>query len=405
MERTARTSLIALAMVFLLACVPAFADDTRRFRSREYDITTDLPDPIAREVADHMDAIAREYNQRFRAYGKRNAQALRLWVFDTREGYDAFLAGHGLDASGTGGMFFRTDSASGLASFLGDRPLESMLETLRHEGLHQVAYQRIGDTIPVWLNEGMAEWFSYALPTRRGFAVGLADPRAVRRLARACDEGALLPLADLLTMTKPEWNRRVNTGEAGSQYDQAWSVVHFLAHAERGRYQPLLDRLLRAYWMGKNDEQAVNEVFGPDLAPMEAAWHAFLDDLEPDELYRGLDALSAHRSLLIGLDALGVRPADEREFDEALAAHADRLEPGPFRALVPGTPAPTIGPDGWWRTPPTASKTGRPAIVRFVPDRRGQLPPGIEIRGLSHQLSLVWSRSRDGALHHELVID
>lgn len=396
---------LVLAVALVMACLPALADDTRRFRSRQYDITTDLPEPVAREVADHMDAIAGEYNQRFRAYGKRNAGALRLWVFATREGYESFLAGHGLDASGTGGMFFRTDDADGLASYLGDRPLGSMLETLRHEGLHQVAYQRIGDTIPVWLNEGMAEWFSYALPTRRGFAVGLAEPRAVRRLARANAEGSLLPLADLLTMTKPEWNRRVNTGEAGSQYDQAWSVVHFLAHAERGRYQPLLDQLLRAYWMGKNDEQVVAEVFGRELGPMEAAWRAFVAELGPDELHRGLDTLGAYASLLGALDALGERPADEEAFEVALAAHADRLEPGRFRALVPGTPAPTPEPDAWWRTPPEASRTGRPGIVRFVPDRRGELPPGVEIRGLSHRLSLVWSRTVDGALRHELVID
>ncbi len=391
----------------VLACVIglAGAGEPRTFRSAAYEITTDLPDGVAREVAEHMDAVAVEYARRFSRFGKRNAAPLGLWVFATQQGYMEFLAGHGLNATGTSGVFFRTDDASGLASFLGERPIEVMFETLRHEGLHQVLYQRVGDTVPVWLNEGMAEWFGYALPARRGFAVGLADPRAVRRLQAAERDGRLAPLSELLTMSKQDWNQRVSTGAAGSQYDQAWSVVHFLAHAEGGRYQPLLDALLHAFWQGKSPEQAVASTLGKDLEPMDEAWRAYVRALTPDELYAGRDVLTAYRAVLAALDGAGVRPADAAEMHAALAEHAGRLALPETVPVSGGAVALTLDASAWWRTPPTSVRTGRPAVVRFVPDRRGRLPPSVELRGLRHAVSLTWTRARDGTLTGEIVID
>jgi hypothetical protein len=398
------TRLLAVALLACLA-LQAAANETRRFRSAAYDITTDLPQEQAKEVADHMDAVYQEYSRRFAAYGKRNAEPLRLWVFATREGYLEFLAGHDINGFGTGGMFFRRDDASGLVSFLGNRSLEDMLETLRHEGMHQVAYQRIGDTLPVWLNEGMAEWFGYAIPSRRGFVMGLADPRAVARLQAASERNSLLPLADLLRMEQADWNQRVQTGQAGSNYDQAWSVVHFLANAEGGRHQNILSTLLHAYWSGKNHDQAIKAAFGTDLAPMESAWKAYVASLRADELYEAQDIIGVYRVLLEALDEAGSQPADAAELDAALAAHADRLVLPETVPVINGERPLAIDAQAWWRTPPVSARTGRPAVIRFIPDRRGRLPAGVEIRGLNHLVSLGWSRDRDGVLSHRIIID
>lgn len=386
----------------LLACATlAHAGETRRFKSASYDITTDLPDEQAKEVADHMDAVHAEYTRRFSAYGKRNAEALRLWVFETQQGYMDFLEEQGTSGQGSGGMFFHGGKSTGLASFLGNRPMPVMLETLRHEGLHQFMYQRIGDNLPPWLNEGMAEWFGYALPKRRGFEMGLADPGAIQHLRKAAAENRLLPLETLLTMSKVEWNQRVRDGNASVQYDQAWSVVHFLAFAEGGRYQGILDSMLRSFWMGMDAERAVRTAVGSDLAPMEAAWRKYLDGLQPDELYAGLSTLRAYGALLAALDAMNVRPANAEELDAALSEHGATLQID--ESLFPkGLP---LGPDAWWRTLPAAARTGRACTARFVPDRRGQLPAGVELRGLKGRVSLSWSRGKDGRLAMDVGVD
>ncbi len=395
----------ALAAV-VCAVMPATAGgDELRFASRFYDITTDLDRDDAAEVADHMDAVHAEYARRFSGFGKRNGEALRLWVFRDRDGYTEFLASHGIDGTGSGGMFFRRSSASGLVSYLGERPMDSMLETLRHEGMHQFTYQRIGDDLPVWLNEGMAEWFGYALRTRTGFAMGLADPVAVSRLRSAAEAEQLLPFADLLKMAHADWNARVQAGQASVQYDQAWSVVQFLVYAEGGRYEPMLMTLLRQLWSGVDPQRAVTQTFGADLGPMEAAWRAWLVALEPDELYGAMALLNAHAALLGSLDALGVRPATPDDLDAALAEHADRLDlPDTVRTPL-GRRELVTDANAWWRTPPTAERTKRPAVVRFVADRRGRLPASVEVRGLKYRIRLTWSRDGDGPAAHAIEID
>lgn len=412
-RRIAPTLLIA-AVAFTPAVEPAWAatvadaeqaDEPRRVRSAAYDITTDLPEAEARFVADHMDAVAAEYTRRFSAYAKRNAEPLRLYVFATRERYAEFLAEREINAIGSGGMFYRRGSDSGLISYLGNRPMAAMLETLRHEGLHQALYQRIGDTVPTWLNEGMAEWFGYAMRTRRGFVMGLTDPRAVARLQAASKAGTLVPLSELLTMTGEEWRNRMTTGVAGAQYDQAWSVVHFLAYADNGRYQPLLDKLIRSFWMGLNDDQAIRATFGDDLSPMDARWKAHIAEMKPDELYLAKDMLGVYRAVLAALDAIDVRPATPEAFNEALAAHGADLKLEPVHLDTPREAELSLAPDAWWRTPPTAARTGRPGVVRFVADRRGALPPTVEIRGLKNRVQLSWSRSRDGVLTAAIEID
>lgn len=376
-----------------------------RFTSRFYDITTDLDRADAALVADHMDAVHAEYARRFSGFGKRNAEALRLWVFRDRDGYTEFLATHGIDATGSGGMFFRRSSASGLASYLGDRPMDSMLETLRHEGMHQFTYQRIGDDLPVWLNEGMAEWFGYAMRTRTGFAMGLADPRAVGRLQLAAAEDRLIPFGELLSMSHAEWNTRVQTGQGSVQYDQAWSVVQFLVYAEGGRYESALMGLIRQLWSGVQPDRAIAQSFGSDLAPMEALWKASVLALEPDELYTGVAVLNAHGALLGALDAIGEKPGSPEAMDAGLIEHAGRLAlPDSVRTPL-GRNELTTGPDAWWRTMPTALRSGRPAVLRFVPDRKGRLPATVEIRGLKHRIRLVWSREGDAPATHAIEID
>lgn len=395
-----------LALITALAVLGAAAQggETRRFKSRSYDITTDLPDEQAKHVAEHMDAVHREYSARFNAYGKRNNEPLRLWVFETRDGYAEFLAGLGINSTGSGGMFFRRPEASGLISYVGGRGMDSMLETLRHEGMHQFLYQRIGDGLPQWLNEGMAEWFGYALEAQRGFEMGLADPIAVARLRQTKQDNQLLPLGDLLTMSHSEWNQRVQTGIGGVQYDQSWSVVHFLAFAQGGRFAPMLDQLLQLLWQGMEPERAVNQVFGNDVATMEKAWHEYLDELEPDELYLALDTLSAHALVLEALHKKDVSPKTPQELEQAIDDHGASLELPEVIMTSLGERPLTFEQDAWWRTPPSAARNDREAVMRLIPDRRGAEPAGIELRGLKRRVVLTWSTDREGNLSHEIAL-
>lgn len=268
------TRLIAPVLMLAFFACAARAGDVYEIATRHYAFVTDLDRATADRIADHMDLVHDEYARRFRSFGVRDAAPLKVWVFQNRDDYLVHLRESGINGMGSGGMFFVTSEDSGLASFAEGRPLEDVLTTLRHEGLHQFAYQRLSKDLPQWINEGMAEYFGYALETERGLLPGIADPGAVVRLRAARDAGELFPLSELLFIDNATWNAMVRDGDerAALLYDQSWSVVHFLVNGEGGRYERLLGRYLHASWQGKTVTQASSEVFGTDLETMQRAW-------------------------------------------------------------------------------------------------------------------------------------
>ena len=379
----------------------ARAADLHAFASRHYQFETDVDRKTAGRIADHMDLVFDEYARRFAGFAVRKSGPLRVWVFQTREEYLAHLAKNGLVGTGTGGMFFITPDDSGLASWIGQRPLDDVLATMRHEGLHQFAYQRLSDDLPQWVNEGMAEYFGHSLETRRGLLPGVVDPRALERLRSALEQGEAFPLDELLFIDNAKWNAMVTQGDdrAALLYDQSWSVVHFLVNAEGGRYERLLSAYLKAAWQGKGVEQASREVFGTRLETMERAWRTYVDTLAPDPLIEASDHLEVFAQALLPLFERGERPATVDELRTLVRDHG-------FKGTVPTSMGPReiVPEDDWWIEAPV-SQQGARAKVRLTPDRRGRTPPAVEIRGLRRAVKLIWSVGKGGAITHRVEIE
>lgn len=391
---TLRTALVLVAI--LLGCQAAEGGELRRIRSRHYEMLSDLPDADARRVATHMDKMYDLYLQRFGRYGVRNGEPLKLWVFNDEAQYQSFLASNGINGAHSGGMFFIREDARGLASFLGERGMERMLETLRHEGMHQVAYQRIAEGLPTWCSEGMAEFFGYAVEAGNTIEPGVAAPGAIARLRAAKESGQLFTLREMLYMSRREWGTRLSSGDARAvvMYDQAWSLVHFLVNAERGRYERLLMDYVHACWQGLQPEQATEKVFGRDLGPMQEKWEAYLDELRSDPLLVAQMQLGVVADVLLKLDAKGHRPTESQEI-VALVRE---------QGILPIVPEGTAEWGEWWWLTPIESKRGRETTLKIRPVRgRKADMPIVEIVGLRRRVQVRWIDDGSDGPGYEIV--
>ncbi|MFT5424092.1 MAG: hypothetical protein ACI89L_001884 [Phycisphaerales bacterium] len=379
-------------------------DSLRAVKSSSYQIETDVDQATIDEIGRHMDRIFREYTKRFSDYPVRNATALKLWVFERQADYGEYLAGMGVNAAGSGGMFFVSGKGAGLATFLEGRPLEVVLETLRHEGLHQFAYLRVHESLPQWVNEGLGEYFGYSVETRAGIEPGVVDESALSRLHEAIEKDDVFTLGDLLFMTNGEWNARVNSGDARAvvMYDQSWSVVHFLMHAERGKYERLLWDFLRASWQGLSPEQASEKIFTRDLDAMDKAWREYVAGLKPDPIVEAKSRLGIFERALRELHEADQHPKDLDELARVLRERgfAGTYARGETERPIDGDPD---GPGGWWMAFPESLR-GRAAVIRFTPDRRKARPPNVEIRGLRQPVRLIWKLERDGTLISDILV-
>ncbi len=180
-----------------------------------------------------------------------------LFLFDDATDWKAFQAFGGLDPW-TGGIH------SEGALFVRRNPgWKSENATLPHEITHLVIYRFFGPGIPLWLNEGFAEYAAArcraSFYRARGFN---ARPRA-----NTVKEAQYFPVAELTgTMTYPAEDDRVF-----AFYEESQKLVRFLSAADRNGFLAFLE----AMGKGALFETAARNHFGNRFLNLDAVEREF----------------------------------------------------------------------------------------------------------------------------------
>jgi len=275
----------ALALVLPPLSLAAGESHMLVVRSKHYEVKTDISQRIADLVSQHMEAMYQEYMRRFSDYDLKTPEPFNVVVFAKKEDYNAAVPPQ---MSGSMGAFIAGQRL--LSAWKGDRSEEDLFRTLYHEGFHQFLFSTISNPVPIWVNEGFAEYFAEATWGGRGFTTGRVPYLRLFVLQKALAKGQHIPLAELFAMTDTTWmgNVGVDQDKVNIQYCEAWSVVHFLIHADGGRYRPRILAYLKRVGEGANNEETFRASFGSDIKAFERAWAGYVKDLKPtsDEICR-----------------------------------------------------------------------------------------------------------------------
>jgi hypothetical protein len=260
-----------------------------RYETEHYSVETDTNEKFAEAVGRHMEAIYGEYASRFHDYGK-VAVHFNVAVYNTEAGYWNRVP---VEVRGSTGVFISAQRL--LAAHCDGRTGEEVLRTLYHEGFHQFMYLVISQQCPIWLNEGLAEYFSEATWNGGGFTTGLVPTMRLFVVQQALRDGTYIHLSDLFSLKPEQWLQNVRTDKrrASLHYAEAWSVAQFLIRADGGRYAPLLDKFLQSIHSGRDEREAFSESFGSDVTAFEQVWAAYVMSLEPSPEFRCRDNLEA----------------------------------------------------------------------------------------------------------------
>jgi hypothetical protein len=147
---------------------------------------------------------------------------------------------------------------------------------VQHEGFHQFILAAVGPDIPIWANEGLAEYFGQGLFTGDDFVVGLIPNERLKRVKAAIQGGRLKSLRSMLAMSHETWNATAGTDE----YDQAWAMVQFLGHAHNNQYQKAFIAFLKDVARQVPPEEAWKKHFGTDVMQFQQRWNAYWTELE-----------------------------------------------------------------------------------------------------------------------------
>lgn len=258
--------------------------------TRFYDIRTDLDREDAIPWGRHLDRMHEEYTRRMSGLRPRTPAKLEVLLFRRQSDYVATLGSRfGIDATGSGGMFFVGPRGSGLALFLENLPRRRVEHVIQHEGFHQFAFSRFGVDLPIWANEGLAEYFGEGLFIGTEFVLGQGDPRAIEQVRRAVESRGFIPFDELLRWTPGQWNERVRRADASLQYRQSWSIVHFLVHGDGGRWRAPFERYLGLINRGTAAAEAFTQVFGRDLGPFQDTWAEYARAAKPGSFVTAME--------------------------------------------------------------------------------------------------------------------
>ncbi|MEZ5286443.1 MAG: DUF1570 domain-containing protein [Vicinamibacterales bacterium] len=143
-----------------------------------------------------------------------------------------------------------------------------------HEYVHQATAPLMGEA-PIWLREGLAEFFSTFEVTSGG---------RTARLGRVQDAHVItlqrefLPLATLAAVDRnsPRYNEQ---SKSSVFYAESWALVHFLQLGEQRKYAPRVGAFMDALAEGAPFERACQEHLGTSVAALESELRNYLHSL------------------------------------------------------------------------------------------------------------------------------
>jgi hypothetical protein len=389
---------LGVMVAVLLTGVTEAANQVYTFSSQHYDITTDVHRDLAKHIARHMDVVYEDFARRFSGFKGRGTDRQPLHVYQTADSYLRFIASHGLNGQGSGGMFFVQKTGSALATFVEGRDRNRMYRTLRHEGFHQFAWSRLGPALPLWANEGMAEYFGEALITSKGMKSGYVPPDRLAKLKKYIASGRHIPLATLMNISSAEWANRLRSDQDTTQYDQVWSLVHFLLNSD-ARFRKAFGLYLEMLGRGEAAPRAYAKAFGsPDYQLVERAWLKHVEGMQPSPEKVAEQRLSFLAGGLSFLREKGTEPNTLLKLKTELQAVRFRLrKPIGFGMVIELTSE----DDTMFEAPRAPGRI----TLEMLPPRIPSLPPQLRVRGLSVIVKLSWFTDSSGRAVPQVIYE
>ncbi|MBT3279817.1 MAG: DUF1570 domain-containing protein [Phycisphaerales bacterium] len=239
--------------------------DMKRYVTKYYTLYTDKPKQDVVEAAVRLRVMAELYHRRTKSFGGVIHSKLDFYMFQNKKDYNA--AGAPVGSAGVYKSVTQGNKKTGM--LLAVVSSKRDWSTVQHEGFHQFVHMAIGGEIPIWVNEGLAEYFGDSLWTGDSLQTGIIQPRRQKRIVKMIKEKKMVALETFLSITRVKWNAALNTGN----YDYAWAFTHFLVHAEDGKYRDLYAKFISDISRGRKWHIAWKARFGIVPSVMEKKFH------------------------------------------------------------------------------------------------------------------------------------
>jgi hypothetical protein len=242
----------ALISSWLLA-----AENWIEVRSAHFTVYTPASEKEARNIANQFERIRALFHNAFPKLRTKPAQPVIILAVKGEKGMKELLPeqyevqGH-LHAAGLYQEALDKDYLILQLEVPGENPYHS----LYHEYTHSLMHLNFSH-LPLWLDEGLAEYFGNATLGEKKSRIGDVDPGDLYVL----QTNNLLPMETLFAVDhrSPQYNESTR---ASVFYAEAWVVVHYLMLDPEARQRQLMQRFLESWSQSHDQMEAARQTFG-----------------------------------------------------------------------------------------------------------------------------------------------
>ena len=271
-RRATRTflKLYATLCVFGAIPFPSIAKDSWvEVRSPHFTVISNAGEKEARRTADQFEQFREVFHSAFPTLRINTGRPLIIFAVKNEDSLKALLPayweskGHahpsGIYASGE-----ERDFVALRTNIEGDNPYE----VVYHEYAHAILNLNFRE-LPVWLSEGLAEYFGNSRIRDNEVDIGIPS----RHLVVALQQSKLIPIEELLLADQhsPYYNEE---NRVSIFYAESWAIVHYLLLDPIAQQQQLLIKFLKAWETSGNQVEAAQKAFG-DLKKFSQTMEAY----------------------------------------------------------------------------------------------------------------------------------
>jgi hypothetical protein len=238
----------------------------------QYQVLAQNGGDVAWQVNRFMNEMLRQYSRYFSNWSLKDGA--RVVVFSNAEDFLAYAAAPAALAHGglAGYCHLKTDENGNTFYELVTYVHDNLWQVLAHEGFHQFLGYELGLEVPVWLNEGMAQYFETSYVGNGRLHTGLISKPKLRVAQYLFGAGRGLSISELLQM-----DRATFYANAQVTYPMSWALVYYLMTRDGSSYSnSRFRRYLQDLKFNRDDIASFQRRFGRDSYQWESDFQRYM---------------------------------------------------------------------------------------------------------------------------------
>jgi hypothetical protein len=238
----------------------------------QYQILAQSGRDMAWQVNQFMNQMLQQYSRYFSNWSLK--AGARVIVFSNAEDFRTYAAVPATLVHGglSGYCHLKTDEDGNTFYELVTYEHDNLWQVLAHEGFHQFLGYELGLEVPMWLNEGMAQYFETSYISNGRLHTGLISQSKLRLAQNLCRAGQAPPVSELLQM-----DRATFYANAQVTYPMSWALVYYLMTRDGASYNNSRFRhYLQDLKFNFNDIASFQRRFGRDSSQWESDFQRYI---------------------------------------------------------------------------------------------------------------------------------